>query len=66
MCALYIDDFRCVFDNATEKKKISTQFDKTFSIKRSTGEYYLGMNMVYDRIKGTMTTTQKAYIETSR
>jgi hypothetical protein len=63
LVALYVDDFRCAFDNPTERAIFKNNFEAVFPIKELNGEYYLGMMCIHDRVNGTMSVSHETYID---
>jgi hypothetical protein len=63
LIALYVDDFRCAFDSSDERAAFKKSFESVFPIKELSGEYYLGMMCIHDRVNGTMSVSHEAYID---
>lgn len=63
MVLLYVDDFRLAADTLEQLDKFIKVFGEKFPIKVVDPCWYLGMHIEHDRIKGTITVTQEAFID---
>ncbi len=62
LIALYVDDFRAAFQCPEQKATFEANMEKVFPIKKLSGDFYLGMQVIHDREKGTISISHKAYI----
>jgi hypothetical protein len=59
----HIDDLRCVFDSSEEFEAFYSECNSWLACTRTNGERYVGIDTPYDRSAGTMSISQKSFIE---
>jgi hypothetical protein len=62
LVGLYVDDFRIAADDQKDLDELVTHFKASYSVKVQPSNWWLGMKIEHDRIKGTLKVSQEQYI----
>ena len=62
LVGLYVDDFRCAADDENHLADIVKHFKSKYSIKEQPADWWLGLKVDHDRVKGTLKISQEQQI----